>query len=132
MRVRSVDWRIEWRRGLAGLSAILGRCKEWVDARCSCEVERGEFAGVDGALATGNRIFFADAEVVGRADLAADADVVGNVVAVVFFAFYFVAGRGARVGAAVAVGTRQTDAERPLVAYMFACGFAIAKECRYR
>lgn len=122
---------VEWRGRLAGQGAVLGRCQERVDARRRGGHEGGEFARVDGALAPGDGILLADAEVVGRADLPADADGLRHVVAVVFFAFQFVAGWGVWVGAAVAVGTGETDAECPLVADVFAGGFAVAEKGGY-
>ena len=83
-RMRSV----EGGRGLARLGAVLEQATEdGVALGCVCEIEGGPFARVDGALATRERVFFADAEIVGCADLPADAEVFGAGVTVVFLAF---------------------------------------------
>ena len=127
-RTRTGRGGIKLRRRLARQGAILGRHHERINPRIHGRDEGGVFARINRAVAPGYRILLADAELVRRADLPADADVGRYVVAVVFFAFELVAGGRLRVRAAVAVGAGEADAECPFVADVFAGGFAVAEE----
>ena len=119
---------IKHRRVLARQRAILRRHHKWINPRIHGRDKGGVFARIDRAVAPRYRILLADAEVIGRADLPADAHVGRYVVAVVFFAFELVAGGRLRVRAAVAVGAGEADAECPFVADVFAGWFAVAEE----
>lgn len=71
---------------LARQSAVLRQSKDWVAGRCIWEIKGGPFAGIDRALATRSRLL-ADTETVKRAHLTTNADILGDLVAMIFFTF---------------------------------------------